>query len=420
MTNILDELQWRGLVAQTTDDAGLRAAFNAGPVTYYTGYDPTAQSLHIGHLVQLLNMRRLQLAGHRPIALVGGATGLIGDPRPTAERAMNTTDTVAEWVERIRVQIAPYLDSEGSNGVILVNNLEWTQELSAIDLLRDIGKHFRLGTMISKDIVARRLASDEGISYSEFSYQILQSYDFRELHRRYGCTLQSAGNDQWGNVVAGIEFARKTDSVGLFGLTSPLITKADGSKMGKSEGGAVWLDPTMVSPYTFYQYWLNTADEDVIHYLKVFTFRTRDEIDALQQEVQDKPFRREAQKALAGDLTALVHGEDALKAVVSAAQALFGRGDLRELDAITVAGAVSELNSVIARPGDEWVDLFVGAGLAGSRGEARRAVADGGAYVNNVKITSPDQVLASSDLLHGRYVVLRRGKKTLAVAEVSA
>ncbi|PZR55484.1 tyrosine--tRNA ligase [Xylanimonas oleitrophica] len=416
MTDVLDELHWRGLVAQTTDEAALRSALAEGPITYYAGFDPTAQSLHVGHMVQLLNMRRLQLAGHRPLALVGGATGLIGDPRPTTERSMQSRDVVAEWVERIRGQIEPFLDFEGASAARMVNNLDWTGQMSAIDFLRDVGRHFRVGTMISKDIVARRLQSDEGISFTEFSYQVLQGMDFRELYTRYGCTLQLGGSDQWGNLLSGVELIRKTEGVAAHAMTSPLITKADGTKMGKSEGGAVWLDPELTSPYAFYQFWLNQADADVVKYLKVFTFRSREEIGELEQAVAERPFAREAQRALAGDLTTLVHGQGATDAVIAASQALFGKGELRDLDEPTLAGAVAELPRTTAKAGDLLVDVFVGAGLVDSRSAARRAVAEGGAYVNNVKVTSDEQELTAADLLHGRYAVLRRGKRTLAVA----
>lgn len=416
MTDILDELHWRGLVAQTTDEAALRSALSEGPVTYYAGFDPTAQSLHVGHMVQLLTMRRLQLAGHRPLALVGGATGLIGDPRPTTERTMQSRDVVAGWVERIRSQIEPFLDFEGPAAARMVNNLDWTGSMSAIDFLRDVGKHFRVGTMLAKDIVARRLHSDEGISYTEFSYQVLQGMDYRELYERHGCTLQLGGNDQWGNLLSGVELIRKTDGAAVHAMTSPLITKADGSKMGKSEGGAVWLDPELTSPYAFYQFWLNQADADVVKYLKVFTFRTAEEIAALEQEVAERPFARAAQRALAGDLTTLVHGQGATDAVIGASQALFGRGELSALDEGTLGAAVAELPRTTAKAGDLVVDAFVGTGLVASKAAARRAIAEGGAYVNNVKVTSDEAVLEPADLLHGRFAVLRRGKKTLAVA----
>ncbi|MEU4385437.1 tyrosine--tRNA ligase [Promicromonospora sp. NPDC023805] len=416
MTDIFDELQWRGLVAQSTDEAALRSALSEGPVTYYAGFDPTAQSLHVGHLVQILTMRRFQQAGHRPLALVGGATGLIGDPRPTTERSLQSREVVEGWVARIRGQIEPYLEFEGPAAARMVNNLDWTGPLGTIEFLRDVGRHYRLGTMLAKDIVARRLSSEEGISFTEFSYQILQGMDFRQLYREHGCTLQIGGNDQWGNLLSGVELIRKSEGVAVHALTTPLITKSDGTKMGKSEGGAVWLDPDMTSPYAFYQFWLNQADADVVNYLKVFTFRSQEEIAELEREVAERPFAREAQKALAGDLTTLVHGAAATEAVIAASQALFGRGELGGLDERTLAGAVSELPRVTAKAGDLVVDLLAGSGIVASKGEARRAVKEGGAYVNNVKVTAEDQALTTEDLLHGRFAVLRRGKKTLAVA----
>ena len=416
MTDILDELQWRGLVAQTTDEAALRTALSEGSVAYYVGFDPTAPSLHIGNLVQILTAKRLQDAGHRAHLLVGGATGLIGDPRDSGERTLNSPDVVAGWVDKIRSQIEPFLVFDGENPATMVNNLDWTSPMGAIEFLRDIGKYFRMGTMLNKEIVARRLNSPEGISYTEFSYQVLQGMDYRELYRRHGITLQLGGNDQWGNLLAGVELLRKAEGVAAHALTTPLITKADGSKFGKSEGGSIWLDPEMTSPYAFYQFWLNQADADVVNYLKVFTFRDREEIQALEVEVAERPFRREAQKTLANDVTTLVHGQAATEAVITASQALFGRGELTGLDERTLAGAVAELPRVAAKAGDLVTDLLAGSGIVNSKGEARRAVTEGGAYVNNVKVTATDAVLAEQDLLHGKYAVLRRGKKTLAVA----
>lgn len=418
MSNVLDELTWRGLVAQTTDVEALREALESGPITYYCGFDPTAPSLHHGHLVQLILLRHLQLAGHRPIALVGGATGLIGDPRMSGERVLNSKDTVAEWVERLQAQISPFLSFEGANAARIVNNLDWTGELSAIDFLRDIGKHFRLGTMLAKDTVARRLASDEGLSFTEFSYQILQGMDFLELNRRHGCTLQTGGNDQWGNLLAGVELIRKSDKVAVHALTTPLITKADGTKFGKTEGGAVWLAPDMMSPYAFYQYWINAADADVIGWLKTFTFRTREEIAEIEQAMAERPQDRLAQKVLAGDVTTMVHGERATAQAIAASSALFGRGELTDLDPETVEAAVAELPSADASIGDSIVDLMVASGLVASKAAARRAVAEGGAYVNNVKVAGEDAVLTADELLDGRFAVLRRGKKTLAVVRV--
>lgn len=419
MTDVLDELRWRGLIAQTTDIDALRKALEDGPITYYCGFDPTAPSLHHGHLVQLVLLRHLQLAGHRPIALVGGATGLIGDPRMSGERVLNDRATVADWVERLRAQIERFLSFEGDNAALMVNNLDWHGGLSALDFLRDVGKHYRLGTMLAKDTVARRLASDEGISFTEFSYQILQGMDFLELHRRHGVTLQTGGNDQWGNLLSGVELARKSDGVALHALTTPLITKADGTKFGKSEGGAVWLAPDMMTPYAFYQFWLNAADEDVVGWLRTFTFRTREQIAELEAAVAERPAAREAQRALALDVTTLVHGERAAQQAIAASQALFGRGDLAELDDATVAAAVSGLPSVAARVGDAVVDVLAATDVFRGRSDARRAVAEGGVYVNNVKVTSDEALLSEDDVLAGRFVLLRRGKKTLVVAELA-
>lgn len=420
MPHILDELAWRGLIAQSTDLGALRAAMDEGPITYYCGFDPTAASLHHGHLVQLVLLRHLQLAGHRPIALVGGATGLIGDPRMSGERVLNTKDTVAQWVERLREQVSRFLDFEGANAARLVNNLDWTGDLSAIDFLREIGKHYRLGTMLAKDTVARRLASEEGISFTEFSYQILQGYDFLELHRRYGCSLQTGGNDQWGNLLSGVELVRKADQSTVHALTTPLITKADGTKFGKTEGGAVWLAPDMMTPYAFYQFWLNTDDADVVGYLKTFTFRTREEIAELESAVAERPSAREAQRALAQDVTALVHGEAALAQAEAASRALFGRGELSDLDAATLAAAVAELPRVeVAGAGAEIVDLLAATGLVTGRGAGRRAIAEGGVSVNNVRVTDEAAVLTADQLLHGRFALLRRGRRTLAVAELA-
>jgi len=419
VTHVLDELAWRGLIAQSTDLDALRAAMDAGPVTYYCGFDPTAPSLHHGHLVQLVLLRHLQLAGHRAIALVGGATGLIGDPRDKGERVLNTKETVAEWVERLRGQVERFLDFEGDNPARLVNNLDWTGELSAIDFLREIGKHYRLGTMLAKDTVARRLASDEGISFTEFSYQILQGYDFLELHRRFGCTLQTGGNDQWGNLLSGVELVRKTEQASVHALTTPLITKADGTKFGKTEGGAVWLAPDMMTPYAFYQFWLNTDDADVVGYLKTFTFRSREEIAELEAAVTQRPAAREAQRALAEDVTTLVHGSDAVHAAIAASQALFGRGELRDLDEPTLEAAVAELPRATGSAGTPLVDLFVAAGLVKSKGEARRAVAEGGLSVTNERVTDAEATLETGQLLHGRWALLRRGKRTLGVVDTS-
>ncbi len=410
---VWEEIVWRGLVHVSTDADALRELLAGPPITYYCGFDPTAPSLHLGNLVQLLLMRRLQLAGHRPLALVGGSTGLIGDPRPTAERQLNTRETVAEWVGYLQTQVGRFLPSEGETGVRLVNNLDWTAGLSAIDFLRDVGKYYRVGTMLKKDAVAARLNSDAGISYTEFSYQILQGYDYLELHRQYGCVLQTGGSDQWGNLTSGTDLIHRAEGRSVHAIGTPLITNSDGTKFGKSEGNAIWLDPVMCSPYAMYQFWLNTDDADVIDRLKVFTFLTRAEIEEYAAKVADEPFRRESQRRLALEVTALVHGEDAAAAAIAASAALFGQGDLAELDAATLAAAVAELPSARVEESDTVVHALVATGLCSSAGEARRAIAQGGVSLNNVKVSGEDQTLAGAALAGGA-AVLRRGKKTLA------
>ncbi len=419
MTHILDELAWRGLVSQTTDAEALRSALDAGPVTLYCGFDPTAPSLHIGNLVQILTVRRLQDAGHRPMALVGGATGLIGDPKMTGERTLNEPEVVAGWVRRIHDQIAPLLRFDGPNAATMVNNLDWTAPMTAIEFLRDVGQHYRLGTMLAKDTVARRLSSDQGISFTEFSYQILQGMDYLELHRRHGVSLQTGGSDQWGNLLSGVELVRKVTGTAVHALTTPLITKADGTKFGKTETGTVWLDPELTTPYAFYQFWLHADDADVVRYLKVFTFRTAEEIAELERSVVERPQAREAQRALASDVTTLVHGAEATAAVIAASRALFGGGDLAELDAATFAAAVAELPSAQIRVGDLVTDVLAATGLVASKGAARRAVGEGGASVNNQKVADETAVIEQDDLLHGRWVLLRRGKRTLAVGRLA-
>ena len=422
-SELLDDLQWRGLVAVSTDLDALREALDAGPVTYYCGFDPTAPSLHIGNLVQILTLRRLQQAGHRPLALVGGATGLIGDPGGrTAERTLNTKETVAEWVERVRAQIEPFLSFEGENAATMVNNLDWTASLSAIDLLRDIGKHFRVNKMITKEAVSARLSSEHGISYTEFSYQILQGMDYLELYRRYGCLLQTGGSDQWGNLTAGLDLIHRVEGRSVHAFATPLVTKADGTKFGKTASGAVWLDPDMTSPYAFFQFWVNTDDRDVVNYLKVFSFRSREEIEDLEKAAAERPAAREAQRALAEELTSLVHGQAQRDAVVAASHALFGRGELGALDGATLAAALAELPSAtMSRDEDgRWpsvVDLMAAAGLSPSKSAARRAVAEGGAYLNNARVTDEDARPADVDLLTGQWLVLRRGKRNLAAVQ---
>ncbi|MFE7978607.1 tyrosine--tRNA ligase [Streptomyces shenzhenensis] len=421
MTDIVDELKWRGLFALSTDEDALRKALADGPVTFYCGFDPTAPSLHVGHLVQVLTVRRLQQAGHRPLALVGGATGLIGDPRPTAERTLNDPETVAGWVHRLRGQIEPFLSFEGANAAVMVNNLDWTEGLSAIEFLRDIGKHFRVNKMLTKDSVARRLESDQGISYTEFSYQILQGMDFLQLFRRYGCTLQQGGSDQWGNLTAGLDLIHRLEPhASVHALATPLMTKADGTKFGKTEGGAVWLDPEMTSPYAFYQFWLNVDDRDISTYMRILSFKSRAELEELERQTEERPQARAAQRALAEELTTLVHGADQTAAVIAASKALFGQGELGQLDERTLTAALSEVPHVRVAELGQVTDLFAEVGLVPSKSAARRTVKEGGAYVNNVKITAEDAVPATEDLLHGRWLVLRRGKKNLAAVEVTS
>ncbi|GGO21225.1 tyrosine--tRNA ligase [Microbispora rosea subsp. aerata] len=421
MTDILDELEWRDVIAQTTDIDALRKALADGPITVYAGFDPTAPSLHMGNLATLLILTRFQRAGHRPIGLVGGATGLIGDPSGrSTERALNSTDVVAEWVSRIRVQVEKFLSfEEGPTAATLVSNLDWTGSLSAIDFLRDIGKHFPVNRMLARESVSARLAG-EGLSYTEFSYQILQANDYLELYRRQGCTLQIGGSDQWGNITAGVDLIRRVEGAHVHALTGKLITKADGTKFGKTAGGAIWLDPALTSPYAFYQYWLNADDRDVVRLLKVFTFRTREEIDALERAVAERPAAREAQRTLAEDLTSMVHGPDELARVVAASRALFGQGSLAELDARTLESALAEVpKAVVPALGAPYVELLAQSGLVESKSAARRAVKEGGAYLNNTKVTDEEYVPTADDLLHGRFLVLRRGKKTIGGVEVA-
>ncbi|MDU5231773.1 MULTISPECIES: tyrosine--tRNA ligase [unclassified Actinomyces] len=416
MADLIDDLQWRGLIRQHTDLDKLRKELSSGPVTFYCGFDPTAPSLHHGHLVQLILMRHLQLAGHRPLALVGGATGLIGDPRMSGERTLQPREVVEGWVESLKKQISRFLDFEGENAALMVNNLDWTSELSAIDLLRDLGKFFRMGTMLSKDAVARRLSSKEGISYTEFSYQILQANDYLQLYRRYGCTLETGGDDQWGNLVGGLDLIRKVEDVEVSVMTTPLITKADGTKFGKSEGGAVWLNPDMLSPYAFYQFWLNVDDADVVRFLKVFTFLDRPEIERLEKTVEDAPYKREAQKALAAEVTKLVHGEETLQRVLEATDALWGSGDLKKVDAATLSAATSELPAGEVAFGEATiVDALVAAGLEKGKRAARTTVSSGGAYLNNERVESENQIISAEDALADGTVLIRKGRRNLAV-----
>ena len=409
--HVLDELKWRGLVALSTDEDELRKALS-GQITFYCGFDPTAPSLHLGNLVQLLTMRRLQLAGHLPLALVGGATGLIGDPKPTAERTLNDRETVGEWVERLADQNRRFLDFEGKNAARMVNNLDWTSGYSAIDFLREIGKHFRVGKMLSKDAVSARLNSDSGISYTEFSYQVLQGMDFLELYQRYGCVMQTGGSDQWGNLTAGTDLVHKVEGKSVHLIATPLITNADGKKFGKSEGNAVWLDAELTSPYAMYQFWLNTDDADVIDRLKVFTFLTRAEIAAYEVMVKDEPFKREAQRMLALEVTELVHSKVEAEAARDASLALFGAGDIRSLNQATLQSALRELPNAEVSHGVTVVDALVAVGLAGSNSEARRAIEQGAVSVNKAKVDSSEALV--EDLLDGNVALISKGKKNLA------
>lgn len=419
-SGILDELGWRGLIAQSTDLDALAAEAARGPMTVYAGFDPTAPSLHAGHLVPLLALRRFQRAGHRPIVLAGGATGMIGDPREVGERSLNEADTVAAWTERIRGQLEHFVDFDTSpTGAVVVNNLDWTAPLSAVEFLRDIGKHFSVNVMLDRDTVRRRLEG-EGISYTEFSYMLLQANDYVELHARYGCILQIGGSDQWGNIIAGVRLVRQKRGAAVHALTVPLVTAADGTKFGKSTGGgSLWLDPQMTSPYAWYQYFVNAADADVIRYLRWFTFLSAQELDELERATAERPQQRAAQRRLARELTVLVHGEAATEAVEHASRALFGQGELDRLDEATLAAALREASVAELKPGspDGIVDLLVASGLSASKGAARRTIGEGGVSVNNVRIDSEDWAPQSADFLHGRWLVLRRGKRNIAGIE---
>jgi tyrosyl-tRNA synthetase len=425
VSTIIDELSWRGLIAQSTDLDALRTATAAGPVTLYCGFDPTAPSMHLGNLVQILTVRRFQQHGHRPLALVGGATGLIGDPKESGERTLNPRDVVEGWVDRFRVQLDRYYDFSGPNAAIAVDNLEWTEGMGVLEFLRDVGKHFSVNRMLDREAVSARLAAG-GISYTEFSYQLLQSYDFVQLYRRYGCTLQTGGSDQWGNIVAGVDLIRRMDAGSAHALTTPLMTKSDGTKFGKTESGTVWLDPELTSPYAFFQFWLNADDRDVAQYLRTFSFRSHEEIDALLASSTERPQAREAQRALASEVTAMVHGEAERDAAEAAGRALFGQGDLADLPAATLSAALAEAPHVEI-PGVEVVDgllpsydeLFARTGLAASKSAARRTIDEGGAYANNVRVTDAGAQPAMSDLHHGEWLVLRRGKKAFAGVRVA-
>ena len=419
MNAVLDELRWRGLIAHSTDLDALGAHLDEGPISAYVGFDPTAPSIHMGNLVQLMVHRALQRAGHRPVLLVGGSTGLIGDPKQTAERVMNDVDVVAGWVERIRSQVGRMLDLDGPNGARVVNNLDWTSGISALEFLRDVGKHFSVNRMLDREVVKARL--ETGISYTEFSYVLLQSLDYRELFRTHGVTLQTGGSDQWGNITAGVDLERRAEGARVHALATPLLTKADGTKFGKTESGTVWLDPEMTSPYAFHQYFLNSEDAMVMTYLKVFSERSREELDAIEAQQLEKPFLRVAQRALADDITDLVHSPAERRAAEAAAAALFGRSELRELGEPTLAAVAKELGAVGLQVGETWpslVDAMAAAGVVPSKAAARRAIDEGGAYLNNEKVFDPDAVLSSDDLLAGRWAVVRRGRKTVGAVEI--
>jgi tyrosyl-tRNA synthetase len=418
---LIADLEWRGLLAQSTDRQALLKDLDAGPISFYIGFDPTAPSLHVGNLVVLLVMRRFQLAGHKPLPLVGGATGLVGDPSGrNEERSLNSDEVVAEWVSRIRKQLELFLTFEGATAAKLVNNLDWTKDVTAIEFLRDIGKHFSVNQMLTKDSVASRLEAG-GISYTEFSYQVLQSFDYLELYRRYNCILQLGGSDQWGNITAGLDLIRRVESGSAHALTIPLLQKADGTKFGKTAGGSVWLDPEMTSPYAFYQYWFGTDDADVERFLKTFSFKSREELELLFVELRENPGARVAHRALAEELTTLVHGEVECANAQAAAKALFGQGEISALDPKTLASALSQLPRTTINKGDAfptWVDLLAATGVVDSKSAARRIVKEGGAYLNNVKISGEDFAPSESDLIHGRFLLLRKGKRELVAVEI--
>ena len=420
-TALIADLEWRGLLAQSTDRQALLKDLDAGPISFYIGFDPTAPSLHVGNLVVLLVMRRFQLAGHKPLPLVGGATGLVGDPSGrNEERSLNSDEVVAEWVSRIRKQLELFLTFEGATAAKLVNNLDWTKDVTAIEFLRDIGKHFSVNQMLTKDSVASRLEAG-GISYTEFSYQVLQSFDYLELYRRYNCILQLGGSDQWGNITAGLDLIRRVESGSAHALTIPLLQKADGTKFGKTAGGSVWLDPEMTSPYAFYQYWFGTDDADVERFLKTFSFKSREELELLFVELRENPGARVAHRALAEELTTLVHGEVECANAQAAAKALFGQGEISALDPKTLASALSQLPRTTINKGEAfptWVDLLVATGVVDSKSAARRIVKEGGAYLNNVKISGEDFAPSESDLIHGRFLLLRKGKRELVAVEI--
>ncbi|MEU4792426.1 tyrosine--tRNA ligase [Micromonospora tulbaghiae] len=414
--SLTEDLLWRGLIQDSTGLDELRELLDGGSTTFYVGFDPTAPSLHIGNLMQVVMARRLQQAGHRPLLLVGGATGQIGDPKESAERTLNPPEVIAGWVERIREQLSPFVTYSGENAAQLVNNLDWTGEMSVVEFLRDVGKHFPVNKMLAREVVKARL--ETGISYTEFSYQLLQANDYFELHRRHGCRLQYGGSDQWGNITAGVDYIRRRGAGPVEAFTTPLVTKADGTKFGKSETGTIWLDPQMTSPYAFYQFWVNADDRDVSRYLRYFSFRSREELEELEKATAERPQARLAQRALAEELTTLVHGERETAQAVAASQALFGRGSLDELAPETLRAALTEAGLVHLDELPDVAGLLKESGLVPSMKEARRVIAEGGAYVNNTRISEVDAKVSADDLLHGRYLVLRRGKRSFAGVEL--
>jgi len=421
-TALIADLEWRGLIAQSTDPKALLQQLDSGPTSFYIGYDPTAPSLHVGNLVVLLVMRRFQLAGHKPLPLVGGATGLVGDPSGrNEERTLNDLAIVEQWVDRIKNQLSKFLNFEsGTNAAVMTNNLDWTAPISALTFLRDVGKHFSVNQMLSKDSVSSRLEAG-GISYTEFSYQVLQAFDYLELYRRHNCRLQIGGSDQWGNIVAGLDLIRKVEGGAAHCLTIPLMTKSDGTKFGKTAGGSIWLDPEMTSPYAFYQFWLNSDDADIPKYLKVFSFKSREEIEELIAAHEANPGARTAHRALAQELTTLVHGTDQCEGAQRAAKALFGQGDIHELDEKTLESALSQLPRTTLNKGEPfptWVDLLAATGVVESKSAARRIVKEGGAYLNNEKVLTEDAIPRVSNLLFGRFLLLRKGKRDLAAVEL--
>jgi tyrosyl-tRNA synthetase len=416
--HILDDFAWRGLIQESTDLDALREHLDAGPATFYVGFDPTAASLHVGHLMQVVTARRLQQAGLRPLLLVGGATGQIGDPKDAGERVLNSPEVVAGWVEKIRAQLAPFVTYDGENAAVAVNNLDWTSEMGVVEFLRDVGKHFPISKMLAREVVKARL--DSGISFTEFSYQLLQSNDFYELHRRHGCTLQFGGSDQWGNITAGVDFIRRRAGEHVHAFVTPLVTKADGTKFGKTEGGSVWLDGSLTSPYAFYQFWINASDADVVRYIKYLSFKSREEIEELERATAEKPAARLAQRALAEELTTLLHGREECEHAIAASQALFGRGELDALPESTLRAALAEAGLVELKRPVSVAQVMKESGVVASLGEARRAVKEGGAYLNNARVTDAEADVDHADLLYGRYAVIRRGKKTVAGADIVA